>query len=159
MNQTIYFWTFEDEDVACVQLWTKHLLDFFLIYYKVSEEVLKGDHLDGTRHLRGGRISILLKIIYTFTLTKTKTRRLSSGIVCYDTCCCFTKAHTPGHIAVSHLCSCIILRGPEICVCASWTHSGDNLPAHDCIKHWLREKRSEFRSGKWNRLEGSDDKL
>lgn len=104
----------------------------------------KSDHLAGTRHLRGGRISIQqAEIIYTST--HTKTRHLSfdiAGLFVMTHVAAFGAAHTPGPITVSHLCSCSILRGPEICVCASSSHSGDNLPAHGWLKHCLRHGES-----------------
>lgn len=105
----------------------------------------KSDHLSGTRHLRGARISMRCpEIIHTFT--NTKTRQLSfefTGLFVMTHVAAFGVAHTPnGRITVSHLCSCSILRGPEICVCASLSHSGDNLPAHDWLKHCLKHGES-----------------
>lgn len=117
---------------------------------------LKSDHLAGTRHLRGGRISIQRPgIIYTST--HTKTRHLSfdiAGLFVMTHVAAFGVAHTPGQITVRHLCSCSVLRAPAICVCASWAHSGDNRPAHGWLKHCLKRGESlALRSGtEWTGL-------
>lgn len=77
---------------------------------------LKSDHLAGTRHLRGGRISIQRpEIIYTSTHTKTLHLSFDiGGLFVMTHVAAFGVAHTPGQMAVSHLCSCSILHGPEI---------------------------------------------